>query len=142
VRVCVCVATVLPLFFFFSVESAAIGRSLGVPAGVWELRARVSFLQSLNDLLAAPVPLANLSRPARRSILSRHLRDPHVRTLFFFAVKVETHAHASDSESSAFRATVRRLLLPGSACLHRSLSLCVSVACCSVVDPCVCVCFN
>jgi hypothetical protein len=59
----------------------------GVVDGVFLFRARVAFLQTLNELILAACPLANLSKPAKRSLLSRHLRDPHIRSLFFFGSK-------------------------------------------------------
>jgi len=51
------------------------------------LQARVAFLQLLNELIINALPIVNLSKPAKRSVFSRHLRDPHIRSLFFFHLK-------------------------------------------------------
>ena len=48
---------------------------------------RIAFLQLLNESLTSTLTLVNFSKPARRSILSRHFRDSHVRSIFFEHIK-------------------------------------------------------
>ena len=53
----------------------------------FDLQLRLACMSKLNQFLSFAVHHANLSRPARRSVLARHFRDAHVRSLFLFPIK-------------------------------------------------------
>ena len=74
--------------FSLTPEERVSFSSLSSPSiSALDLQLRLALLSKLNQLMVFVIHYTNLSRPGRRSILARHFRDVHIRSLFLFPCK-------------------------------------------------------
>ena len=77
-----------PASFALTAEERVSFSCLSSPSiSAFDLQLRLACLSRLNQLMSSTVHYTNLSRPGRRSVLARHFRDVHIRSLFLFFIK-------------------------------------------------------